>query len=631
MDAAPSSPPLSVAPPAERPSPRYSIATVLAVTLAAFVVVVSVAVVLPLLYLGRETTVSLLREKGDLRLNMIELRVRQQIEPAANQLSFIAKVLSGPGMVSHDASRVADILTGALAATPQISSVVFVDPDYVSITATRNEDGVRVHTSNLAYDSMMASVPPNAEGVWAGVSRGPSGDLHIVRRQAVVRDGHYIGVLFARISVRQLSAFLAAQSNAQTGAEDGGGFILYGHDYVLAHPRLARPFPDLSANQLLPRVDQVDDPILAAIWNKPTSLPLLGRNNAMVHAVKVGDYAWVFITRPIDDYGEPPWTIGTYVRAVDVLADLRQLMMAGIGAGVALVLAIVAAILLGRRIAQPIERLAAVARHLRGLRFSDMPELPRSVFRELDDQANAFAEMVAALRWFEAYVPRKLVRRLALRRDHGPLPSVQRQVTVMFTDIVGFTRLSERMGPVETAALLNGHFEIVTRCIEEQEGTVDKFIGDSVMALWGAFGHKRDHPERAAEAAIAIARAIGNENRARALNGLPPIRIRIGIHTGPAVIGNIGSEGRINYTIVGDTVNAAQRIEQLGRQFLKDDVEVVALLTGATEEALGPDIPRAPVGTFTLRGRAEPVPVFRLVLPTEMESQPARAVAASGR
>src|SRR5215472_1756949 len=94
MAAASSSAPPPDAPPVERrPSPRYSIATVLAVTLAVFVVLVTAAVVLPLLYLGRETTVSLLREKGDLQLNMIELRVREQLDPAANQLAFIAGVL----------------------------------------------------------------------------------------------------------------------------------------------------------------------------------------------------------------------------------------------------------------------------------------------------------------------------------------------------------------------------------------------------------------------------------------------------------------------------------------------------------------------------------------------------------
>lgn len=618
--------PDSASPATERPSPRYSIATVLALTLAAFIVVVVGATVLPLLYLGRQTTVDLLRDKGDLQLNMIELRVHEQLDPAANQLAFIADVLSNSEAVDQARRRVADILTGALSATPQISSLSFVDPNYVSITAVRNRTGVTIRTATLPYDSAMSAGETAAGGVWAGIIHEPNGDIFIVRRQAVYRGDRFVGVLFARISVRQLSMFLAAQPGLA-----GKGFILYDHDYVLAHPRLTRPYPYLGADQLLPRISQVDDSVLAAIWNKPVALPLLGHSTATVHAVRVGNYSWLFITRTIHDYGNPPWVIGTYVRAVDALADLRQLVMAGIGAGVALILAVIAAVLLGRWISRPIERLAAAARHLRGLRFSDMPPLPRSIFRELDDQARAFAEMVSALRWFEAYVPRNLVRRLALRRDRGPLPSVQRHVTVMFTDIVGFTPLSEHMDPVATAALLNSHFEIVTRCIEQQGGTVDKFIGDSAMAIWGAFGHKRDHPQRAVQAAMTIARAIWTENRTRVAAGQIPIRLRIGIHTGPVVIGNIGSKDRINYTIVGDTVNAAQRIEDLGRQFLTNDIEVVVLFSAATEEALEPDIRRVPVGTFTLRGRAEAVPVFRLVLPPVTEATALRAAAASSR
>lgn len=627
MAASPTPTPSAATATAPRTRRRYSIATVLALTLAGFAIIAVAAVVLPLLYVGRQSTVSLLRDKGDLQLNMIELRVRQQMEPAANQLSFIADVLGGSSAVDHDRRRIADIMTGALAATPQIFSLSFVGPDGVSTTAVRNDNGVTIRTTRLMYDAVMgAGAEAETSGTWAGIVHKPTGEIYIVRQQAVHRDNRFIGMLFARISVRQLSSFLAVEPGLA-----GNGFILYDHDYVLAHPRLTRPFPYLGADQLLPRLDQVDDPVLAAIWDKPTILPLLGHSTGTVHAVKVGNYRWLFVTRTIHDYGNPPWMIGTYVRAVDALGDLRQIMMAGAGAVMTLAIAVLAAILLGQRIARPVAQLAEAARHMRSFRFSEMPELPRSTFRELDDQARAFADLVAALRWFESYVPRKLVRRLALRRDGGPLPSVERQVTVMFTDIVGFTPMSEHLGPVETAELLNSHFEIVTKCIEKQEGTVDKFIGDSVMAVWGTFGHKRDHGERAVEAAIAIARAIWTENRARVASGSRAIRLRIGIHSGPVVIGNIGSKDRINYTIVGDTVNATQRIEQLARDFLPEGVEVVVLFSAATEEYLVPDIRRVPVGTFTLRGRVEPVPVFRLVLPPVTEGLPVRAAVASGQ
>lgn len=619
-------PAVTEAPPAIRRPRRYSIATVLAVTMASLVVISVLAAALPILYLGRDSTVALLRDKGNLILGTIELRVRQQMEPVASQLEFIAEVLGEPG-AAYGRDRVADLLTGALSAMPQIASLSFVGADYVSTTAARSDDGVKIETVPVAYDSFFGAGETRTSGWWSRIIHNPNGDIYIVRQHPVWRDGRFFGMLFANVSVRQLSSFLMTMTS---GAE-GNGFILYDHDYVLAHPRLTRAFPYSGPEPALPRIDEVDDPILAAIWNRPVTLPLLGRGSGAVHAVLIDDYRWLFISRTITGYGDKPWIIGTYFRAVDALADLRKLFLAGIGAVIALVLATLAAALLGRRIARPITQLALVARHLRGLRFADVPELPRSAFRELDDQARAFDDMLGALRWFKSYVPRKVVRRLAQRRARGPLPSVERRVTVMFTDIVGFTRLSERMSAVETARLLNRHFELVTKCIEEADGTVDKFIGDSVMAFWGALSRRQDHAERAVRAATAVAQAIWHENRVRAANGQPVIRVRIGLHTGPAVIGNIGSAGRVNYTIVGDTVNAAQRIEDLGRQFLGEDVEVIALFSDATEQALSPAVARTPVGTFTLRGRGEPVPVFRLVSPPATEAHAARAAVASAR
>jgi class 3 adenylate cyclase len=553
----------------------------------------------------------MLRDRGDLLLGQIELRVRQQMQPTANQLAFIADVLSRPGPMPFAGGRIGDLLTGALAATPQIASLSFVDENYAAVTATRADEGVEVQTANFEYDPLVAMGQTRLGGWWSDLIRGPRDDILIVRQHSVWREGRFHGMLFARVSARQLSSALGA---VQPGLQ-GSSFILYGRDYVLGHPALIHAFPDLGPAESLPRVDQIGDPVLASIWAEPTELPLLGRGTGSIHAVRVGEVSWLFIYRTLYGYGDTPWLIGTYFRAIDALAELRELAYAALGALLALVLAIFAALWVGRWLARPITQLAAAARQIRGLRFSTMPELPRSPLRELDDQARAFNDMLAALRWFESYVPRKLVRRLALRRDRGPLPSVEREVTVLFTDIVGFTPMSERMTAVETAQVLNHHFEMVTKAIEDEDGTVDKFIGDAVMAFWGAPGRRADHAERAVRAAGAIARTVWHDNRIRIASGRAPIRLRIGIHTGPAIIGNIGSIGRINYTIVGDTVNVAQRIEQSGRGFMTGDTEVVVLFSAATERRLSPIIQRQAVGMFTLRGVAEPVPLFQLILP----------------
>jgi len=205
-------------------------------------------------------------------------------------------------------------------------------------------------------------------------------------------------------------------------------------------------------------------------------------------------------------------------------------------------------------------------------------------------------------------VPRALVMRLMRESEAQPTLSEERMVTVMFTDITGFTPMAERMGAAELASLLNHHFTIVNRCVEAEGGIVDKYIGDSVMSFWNAPSSQEDHALRADRAARAIAAAVLSDNRAREADGLKAIRMRIGIHSGPAVVGNIGSPGRINYTVIGDTVNAAARLLSLKR-----DAEVSVLVTSDTAHAARlPASELLSLGLQNLRGRAAPIEVYDL-------------------
>jgi adenylate cyclase len=180
-------------------------------------------------------------------------------------------------------------------------------------------------------------------------------------------------------------------------------------------------------------------------------------------------------------------------------------------------------------------------------------------------------------------------------------------VTVLFTDIVAFTARTETMGAAATAEFLNHHFALVTACIEAENGIIDKYIGDAAMALWGALEPQADHAARAARAARAIALAIRDDNAGR----MPPVRMRIGIHSGPVVVGNIGTPTRMNYTVVGDTVNTAQRLENLAKELLPD-ADVAILLSETTARVLPREISVVPLGTHQLRGIGGAARVFAL-------------------
>jgi len=215
--------------------------------------------------------------------------------------------------------------------------------------------------------------------------------------------------------------------------------------------------------------------------------------------------------------------------------------------------------------------------------------------------------------WCGIYEPKTLVKRLMGRGEAHDLASVERKVTVLFTDIAGFTGLSETMPAAEIADFLNNHFTLVAKCVEAEGGTVDKYIGDSVMAFWGAPEPQHDHAERACRAALAVSVALKSDNEARSQEGKPPVHMRIGVHTGDVIVGNIGAPGRINYTIVGDTVNTANRLEQLCKEVCAGSPEASILVSGATAAALGPGFAPASVGEHRLRGRHETVEVYRLL------------------
>jgi adenylate cyclase len=184
---------------------------------------------------------------------------------------------------------------------------------------------------------------------------------------------------------------------------------------------------------------------------------------------------------------------------------------------------------------------------------------------------------------------------------------------VLFTDIVGFTEIAGRLPAPQLAEFLNRHFGLLAGCIDAEQGTVDKYIGDSVMAFWGAPAIQTDHAVRACRAAKAIAATLREDNERRSAKGLRPVRLRIGIHTGPAVVGNVGAPGRINYTLIGDTVNTAQRLEQLGKEIDTGADDVVVLISSETAACLDDTFSLQPLGEQELRGRSESLTVFRLL------------------
>jgi len=174
---------------------------------------------------------------------------------------------------------------------------------------------------------------------------------------------------------------------------------------------------------------------------------------------------------------------------------------------------------------------------------------------------------------FGTYVPPELVDEMVREPERYSMQAAMRELTVMFCDIRGFTTLSERMEPVQLQALLNTLFSRLTHVIRQQRGTIDKYMGDCVMAFWGAPVAAPDHAHLAVQAALDMVQAVHAVNTEHQAQGLPAIGVGVGLNTGPMCVGDMGSDVRRSYTVIGDAVNLGSRLEGLCKAY---GVEIVA-------------------------------------------------------
>ena len=206
---------------------------------------------------------------------------------------------------------------------------------------------------------------------------------------------------------------------------------------------------------------------------------------------------------------------------------------------------------------------------------------------------------------FQRYFAPDLVRQIAAQTEEVQLGGAKRRVVVLFSDIRDFTSISEKMSPDEIASLLTEYFTEMVEIVFEHGGTLDKFMGDAMMALWGAPLAREDDADRATRAAMAMQQTLVRLNREWKGEGRPELSIGIGINAGEVFAGNIGSNRRLEYTVIGDAVNTASRLcSEAGPGEI--------LVAEPLYVALGEPPPVSLLTPLPLRGKTQPVPVYRV-------------------
>ena len=313
-----------------------------------------------------------------------------------------------------------------------------------------------------------------------------------------------------------------------------------------------------------------------------------------------------------------PWAIVTQIPrdfAYASVDTMRRVVF--VVSLIAIIIALMVAFAVARQITRPIQQLSMFADDLAARRFDRrvtvntrdelavLGDVLSSAAADLQASEVRIREEEAIRRDLRRYLDADLVDRVVRREQDMKLGGERREISVLFADVVAFTPIADSLAAEETVGLLNELFTILTEIVFRHEGTVDKFIGDSVMAIWGAPQLQPDHAARAIAAAEDMMRWLEAGNQGWRQKFGVTVELAIGINSGHAVVGNVGSETRMQYTAIGDVVNVAARLESIARP-------QQILVTHATKALAGDDFQYSSLGPRQLVGRRDPVKLFEV-------------------
>ncbi|MBC7917341.1 MAG: hypothetical protein H7Y28_06000 [Rhodoferax sp.] len=464
----------------------------------------------------------------------------------------------------------------------------------------------------LASDSGPAAYDPRTRGYYKEALKqqtltvsdvypfASSGELGITVTIPVIRKEGTTGVFAVDLTLKTLSRYLAdnrvSPNSITIMADERGG--------VIAHPDLERGLTLQGNDMVQNRLDKLGDfRVMAALGKRLSS----GQDRFLFTADPANtEYIGIFSPFPKDF--NKPWELLTITPTDDfvgVIKDFnRNLLVFG---ALALVLQLVLIYWLSKAISRPMEQLAEDVSVIREFRFDNRP-MVQSRVTEVDHLARAVHLLTGALESFTSYVPRGLVRQLVESGQGAKLGVESRYLSLFFTDLEGFSSLSETEPSQQLLAWVSDYFSSVTSAVESEHGTVDKYIGDAVMAFWGAPNRIANHGYLACVAAVRSQRRMAIRNREREAQGLPPLNVRIGIHSDSVLVGNVGSRERVSYTVMGDGVNVAARLEGLNKE-----MGTRVCVSHSIYRDAGGQLWLRPIDMVTVKGRKGELPVYELL------------------
>jgi adenylate cyclase len=579
-----------------------------------FVAIVLALVLIMSVSANFQNTFSLLNDKAILITRSMENQVRRHLDAVERAVIAIKPYFDKGSLGFDKVDEALENLSVAVSSNPVLTVLVVTDLNEERFGVYKAPNGkiwpFKRDVPTRGHEMyVLPELDKDSGPVWGPLLSNKFGQFANVS-VPLVRDGAKIGTLTAASSLAELGLSI---QNLDEGA-DTTNFIIANGDEVVVHSDMTGfQTGEKPATELPAKRDGLGDPVLAT-YAETEVMPTFQKAAKFgidVAAVYAEGEEFIMLSVSVPGYSDQPWIVGEYIRNTSISREVRRLAGSAFVGFAALVVSVLVAVWLGKRVARPLKALAEQSEKVGNLSLSDVEPLPRSRVSELDQVAQAFNAMVEGLRAMNTYVPRSLFIKLMRLGGSSAADAREAELTILFTDIVSFTSLSQNMTAAETARHLNEHFAILVAAVEAEGGTVDKFVGDGMLAFWGAPDARPDHAEAAVKSARHIARALHAANLVAAKHGTPQFHVRIGIHTGPAVVGNVGALDRWNYTVVGDTVNITDRLQSLGREIGSEE-EIVILASAETVARLPHETDKTAVGSVSLRGRTGALDVWKL-------------------
>ncbi|MCX6118549.1 MAG: hypothetical protein NT027_13485 [Proteobacteria bacterium] len=263
--------------------------------------------------------------------------------------------------------------------------------------------------------------------------------------------------------------------------------------------------------------------------------------------------------------------------------------------------------ILNQLISSPMRKLVLETEKIRNFNLDDKIDFSSSL-TEINELIESTQSMKAGLQSFKKYVPAQLVRQLIESKVEASVGGQRRNITIFFSDVIDFTTISESLTPNELTQQLSEYLSIVTDTILKYQGTVDKYIGDCVVAFWGAPVELKNHAELACRAVLECQKRCNELNARWKSEGKVTFETRIGINSGETIVGNMGSSQRLSYTIIGDEVNLASRLEGLNKAY-----NTRCIISENTVKVLPPDFALRLLDFVIVKGKTKPVLIYELI------------------